>query len=115
MAKYSYSASRTQIDLIFYALSDPTRRDILLRLAAGDLTVSEIAKSYKFSLPTISKHLSVLLRAQLIHKEKVGRVYYVSFEPETMKIASDYLSRFKKFWTFRFGDLEKLFHPEKNG
>lgn len=108
MTNYSQPLSSDQMDFIFGALADPTRRDILKRLTDKDLTVSQIATSYDYALPTISKHLSVLERAQLIRKHKMGREYIVHFKPETMKTVSDYISFYKKFWSTQIENLEKF-------
>ena len=106
MANFLSSYSANQMNSLFGALADPTRRNILERLVQSDLTVSEIAKTYKFALPTISKHLSVLERAQLIKKNKVGREYRVHFEPQTMKTVAEYVSYYRKFWTMQIDNLE---------
>lgn len=108
MANYLSSYSPEQMDSLFGALADPTRRNILERLTQSDLTVSEIAKPYDYSLPTISKHLSVLERAQLIKKNKVGREYRVHFESQTMRTVAEYVSFYKKFWTIQIDNLEKF-------
>ncbi len=108
MANYLVSPTGNQMNVIFRALADPTRRNILERLTDGDMTVSEIAKSYDFSLPTISKHITVLEKSQLIRKNKMGREYRVYFEPKTMKTISDYVSFYKKFWTTQIDHLEKF-------
>ncbi len=108
MANYLSSYSSKQMDSLFGALADPTRRNILERLTENNLTVSEIAKAYDYALPTISKHLSVLERAQLIRKNKVGREYKVYFEPQSMKTISEYVSFYKKFWTTQINNLEKF-------
>lgn len=108
MANYLISYTSDRMDSIFGALADPTRRNILERLTNNDLTVSEIAKPYDYSLPTISKHISVLERAQLIQKNKIGREYRVHFEPQTMRTISKYVSFYRKFWTLQIGNLEKF-------
>lgn len=108
MANYLTPYSSTHMDSLFGALADPTRRDILERLTQSDLTVSEIAGPYDFSLPTISKHLSVLERAQLIKKNKVGREYRVHFESQAMRTVADYVSFYRKFWKMQIDNLEKF-------
>ena len=109
MANYLVPHTSDHMDHIFGALADSTRRDILQRLTNSNLTVSEIAKSYDFALPTISKHLSVLERAQLIKKNKIGRECRVYFEPQTMRTVSRYVSFYTKFWTAQINNLEKFF------
>lgn len=108
MANYLHPIPSDRMDSLFGALADPTRRDILKRLTENNLTVSEIARAYNYALPTISKHLSVLERAQLVRKNKVGREYKVYFEPQAMKTVSEYVSFYKKFWTIQISNLEKF-------
>jgi DNA-binding transcriptional ArsR family regulator len=96
------------MDDVFHALANPTRRNILERLTQQNLTVTEIANAYDFALPTISKHLTVLERAQLIKKKKIGREYVVSFEPTTMQSVAEYVSFYKKVWTHQIENLEKF-------
>lgn len=108
MAKYLVSSTPDQMNDIFHALANPTRRNILERLTNHNLTVTEIAKAYNFSLPTISKHLTVLERARLIGKKKTGREYKVYFEPKTMKSVAEYVSFYTKFWTSQIENLEKF-------
>lgn len=107
MVNYS-SFSSAEIDGIFKALSDPTRRDILERLTEHDLTVTQIAKPYEMSLPAISKHLSVLERAHLVRRHKIGREYSVQFSPETMRVVATYVSFYEKFWSTRIANLGKF-------
>ncbi len=108
MANYLSLYSTEQMNSLFGALADPTRRNILERLTQSDLTISDIAKHYEFSLPTISKHLSVLERAQFVKKSKVGREYRVHFESQAMRTVADYASFYKKFWTIQIDNLEKF-------
>ena len=108
MAKYQLSRNSSQLDYAFGALSDPTRRSIIERLTTNDMTVTEIANAYRFSLPTISKHLSVLERAKLIRKNRMGRTYRVYFQPEAMKEVSEYVSFYRKFWHTQLNNLEKF-------
>jgi DNA-binding transcriptional ArsR family regulator len=115
VAKYSVSTNPNQMDDAFHALANPTRRNILERLTRHSLTVTEIANAYDFALPTISKHLSVLERAQLIKKKKIGREYVVSFEPTTMKSVAEYVSFYRKFWTQQLENLEKYLSESESG
>jgi DNA-binding transcriptional ArsR family regulator len=108
MAKFIREQSPDKINMIFQALADPTRRNILERLSKQTLTVTEIARPYGFALPTISKHLNVLQRADLIRKTKLGREYHVYFQPKTMRTVEAYVSFYRKFWTVQLGKLEAL-------
>jgi len=73
--------SDEQLDLIFGALADPTRRAILARLAQGEATVMELAKPFDMSLPAVSKHLKVLMRAGLISRSREGQWLRSRLEP----------------------------------
>lgn len=113
MVKYSQNRFSSQLDeqmnLLFYSLSDPTRRGILERLASSQLSVTQIAEPYDMSLPAISKHLKVLENANLIIRQKHGRSYHISLEPKTLKAGVEYMSFYQKFWSNRLDKLEKLF------
>jgi DNA-binding transcriptional ArsR family regulator len=108
MVNYYKAQASSQIDDIFLALSDSTRRDILERLSLQNLTVSEIAKPYDMSLPAVSKHLSVLERARFVSRHKIGREYRVSFDPRTMRTAADYIAFYQKYWNKQIDQLEKF-------
>jgi DNA-binding transcriptional ArsR family regulator len=97
-----------QLDTIFGSLADSTRRDILQRIAAGPLTVGEIAKSYNLTLAAISKHLKVLENAHLITKRKHGKERIVHISPAAFKDAAQYLENYEALWNQRFDALEQL-------
>ena len=80
-----------QLDSIFASLSDPTRRDILARVARGEVTIGELVKHYDVSFAAISKHLMVMERAKLIIERKEGRKQMVSLAPDALKSADEYL------------------------
>lgn len=94
------------LDLAYAALSDPSRRAMLVRLAQqGDATVSDLAGPLPIGLPTVMKHLSVLERAGLVARRKSGRVVTVSLRPEALDEVQDWLSRTAAFWN---GRIERL-------
>jgi len=89
-----------QLDRIFAALVDGTRRAILARLEREDsVTVSELAKPFAIQLPAVMKHLDVLCDAGLISRSKAGRVVTVRIQPEPMREAMDWLRRYERFWS----------------
>ena len=89
-----------QLDRIFAALVDPTRRAILARLEREDsASVSELARPFAIKLPAVMKHLDVLDDAGLITRSKVGRVVTVRLSPEPMREAVDWLRRYERFWS----------------
>jgi DNA-binding transcriptional ArsR family regulator len=89
-----------QLDATFAALSDPTRRAILARLAEQDgMSVSEIAKPFPVSLPAVMKHLDVLADAKLIRRSKTGRVVTCELKAAPMEDAMLWLNRYAQFWS----------------
>lgn len=87
-----------QLDLLFYALSDPTRRQILSMIKEGVRTVGELAEPFKMSLAAISKHIKILERAKLLKREKMGRIHECSFNPEALKVAEECIKFYTIFW-----------------
>ena len=99
--------TNSNLDQIFSALSDSTRRAILERLAGGQASVSELAAPFEISLPAISKHLSVLENANLLVREKDGRVRRCTLNAEPMKNAAEWIARYKDFWHDQFDALDE--------
>lgn len=96
------------LDDIFASLADATRRDILDRVAAQELTVGEIALPYDMSLPAVSKHLKILERAKLIVKRKKGKEQLVSMNAQALADAESYLQQYKQLWETRLDSLDTL-------
>jgi len=96
----------SKLDATFSALADPTRRAILDRLGKRECTVGELAKPFPISLPAISKHLSVLERAGLISRQRMGRRQVCRLKVEPMRRASEWLERYRAFWEARLDALE---------
>jgi DNA-binding transcriptional ArsR family regulator len=94
-----------QLDATFAALSDPTRRSILARLADGEATVSELAKPFAISQPAISKHLKVLERARLITRTPRAQWRLCRLDPAPLEAAVDWLDRYRRFWDGSFDRL----------
>mgnify|MGYP001258211516 CR=1 FL=1 len=97
-----------QVDRIFHALADATRRDIVRRTAAGKHSVSELADSYKMSFAAVQKHVSVLNLAGLVTKEQRGRERLVSANPQMIERAKELLSEFENLWRTRIDQLDAL-------
>lgn len=89
----------------FAALSDPTRRAILARLAHGDASVTELAAPFDISLPAISKHLHVLEKAGLVQRTKKGRVHRLRLIPQPLRDAAAWIALYRQFWQ---GQLHSL-------
>ena len=100
------------LDNIFGSLADPTRRDILQRVAAGELTVGEIAAPYSLSLAAVSKHLKILERARLIIKRRQGKQQFVQIAPYAFKDATEYLEWYRGLWEQRLDALEELLRQD---
>lgn len=83
-----------QLDEVFGSLADPTRRDILRRVACSELTVSEIANPYDMSLAAVSKHLKVLEKAGLIAKRKNGKKHLVRAVPQALEEAEKFIAEY---------------------
>jgi DNA-binding transcriptional ArsR family regulator len=94
-----------QLDRTFAALSDPTRRAILARLAEGEATVNEVAAPFAISLPAISKHLKVLEHAGLITRGRDAQWRPCRLEAAPLEDAADWLERYRQFWE---GSLDRL-------
>ena len=101
MAKYD-----PDLNLVFQALSDPTRRAMLAALGKGAVPVSELARPTGLALPTVMRHLGVLEEAGLIATEKQGRVRTCRMRPETLGVAVDWLSQQRSLWEARADRLE---------
>jgi len=86
------------VDLLFQALSDPTRRLMVDRLSRGPASVSELAEPFDMSLPAIVQHLHVLEHSGLVCSEKVGRVRTCSIQTEAMRTAEQWISQRRAFW-----------------
>jgi DNA-binding transcriptional ArsR family regulator len=87
------------LDLLFGALADATRRGIVERLAAGEATVTELAAPFSISLPAISRHLKVLERASLITRSREGRWRHARLSPTSLAGAATWLARQERLWT----------------
>jgi DNA-binding transcriptional ArsR family regulator len=94
------------LDLLFGALADATRRGIVERLAVGEATVTELAAPFSISLPAISRHLKVLERASLITRSQQGRWRRARLSPTSLASGATWLSRYERLWTESFGRLD---------
>ena len=95
-----------RLDRTFAALSDPTRRAILGRLAAGEASVTELAEPFDMSMPAVSKHLKVLERAGLIVRGRQRQWRPARLEAEPLKEVADWTERYRRFWEERYDRLD---------
>jgi DNA-binding transcriptional ArsR family regulator len=101
-----------QMNSVFHALGDATRRKMLRDLARGERTVSELAEPFAMSLAAASKHIRVLEHAGLIRREVRGRTHICRLDPGPLASAHEWLSFYERFWTSRLDELERLLRSE---
>lgn len=99
---------QANLDAVFHALADPTRRDILSRLANGEASVNEIAEPFEISQPAVSKHLKVLELAGLIERGIDEQRRPARLKAERMVAAVDWLFEFRPMWGTSFEQLDDL-------
>lgn len=103
------------LDRLFSALADPTRRAILARLAAeGEATISDLARPFAMSLPAISKHVRVLEGAGLLQREVRGREHRCRLEPRPLKDAVDWLADYRRYWEAQFDALGRYLERQRD-
>jgi DNA-binding transcriptional ArsR family regulator len=109
--------AEADLDAIFAALADPTRRSILATLARGEASVMELAEPFDMSQPAITKHLNVLERAGLITRRRDGQRRPCKLEPKRLEELARWLGTFQEFWEDSFSRmddyLEELQRKEK--
>jgi DNA-binding transcriptional ArsR family regulator len=93
---------------IFQAIADPTRRAILVLLAAHAMTPNAIAEEFHTSRQAVSKHIQVLTACELVKQEQQGREIYYSLEIKKMKEIDQWLNPFREIWEARFNQLDKV-------
>lgn len=105
--------SPTDFDRIFGALGDATRRDIVRRAMAGEEGVAEIADHYPMSFAAVQKHISVLERAGLVTKERIGRRKLVRTNPVALAVARRLLDQYEELWRARIDRMTDLIATDK--
>ena len=101
-----------QLDDTLIALADPTRRAILQRLTQGPARVTELAKPFRISLNGVSKHIRILERAKLVHRQVAGREHILSFDPAPLLDAEAWIKAHLLFWNEQLDDLEARLREE---
>jgi DNA-binding transcriptional ArsR family regulator len=99
------AAEQDRLDQVFFALSDPVRREILERLDGQALLVSELAAPFAISLQAVSRHIQVLVRAGLIQQERSGRISKCSLDAGPLLDAAVWMNRYSKYWQQQFDVL----------
>jgi DNA-binding transcriptional ArsR family regulator len=104
------------LDLMFAALADPTRRSIVAQLTQGEATVNELAEPFAMSVQAVSRHIQVLERAGLISRGRHRQTRPCRLEPEALRNATDWIDRQRQIWTERFDQLEQHINDlQQNG
>lgn len=109
-----YSNAQTNLDAVFAALADPTRRAILSRLASGQASVKDIAAPFEMSQPAVSKHLKVLERAGLIERNIEQQRRPAKLKPDNLASAVEWLENLQKFWLGNFDQLDAVLNSLSN-
>ncbi len=100
------------LDTVFAALADPTRRAILAMLLEDDMAVTDVAEPFEMSLAAISKHLVILTKAGLISQEKRGRVKWCKLEPDALRAATVWMQGFGQFEPVNLDAFERFLEVE---
>ncbi len=93
------------LDCVFFALADQTRRDLLRRVAKREHSISDLARPYALTFAAIAKHVRVLEVAQLVVKRREGRLQIIGANPKAIEIATAHLEQYEKVWNSRFDAL----------
>jgi len=101
------------MDSVFYALSNKTRRNIILQLTKKDLTVNELAEKYDMTLQGVSKHIHVLMKSGLITQTKEGRTKYCKFNYEHLSKISELIDQYRAFWERRLEALDEYLEKRR--
>lgn len=108
------NTKRTQdLDQIFLALADETRREMVNRLAGGEHTVSELTKGFPMSLAAASKHIKILERAKVVKRRVEGRTHFISLSAEPLAQALDWISVYRQFWQSRLDKLADVIEQKE--
>ena len=102
-------------DETLIALADPTRRAILARLAQGEARVTEVARPFAISLNSVSKHIRMLERADLVRRRKAGREYILTLNTEPLVRTAKWLEDQAALWRWRLGELDAILREDDHG
>lgn len=105
MVRYMTNQS-VQLNRVFQALADPTRRAVLERLSSGPAPTSELARPFSMALPSFSQHLDVLEGCGLVRSSKAGRVRTYQLAPQPLKVAAHWMARQRAIWERRLDQLD---------
>jgi DNA-binding transcriptional ArsR family regulator len=101
------------LDDTLMALADPTRRAILARLAGGEARVTDLAAPFPMSLNSVSKHIRILERADLVRRRKQGREHLLALNPAPMEAAGRWIEEQRALWGWRLSELDKILKEQQ--
>jgi DNA-binding transcriptional ArsR family regulator len=113
MSRSTSPRAEERLDAVFSALADPTRRRILVRLARGEASITELAEPFAMTLPAVSKHLRVLERAGLVRRERDGWYHRCRLEARPLRDAATFVERWRPYWEQTLDQLAQ--HLERGG
>lgn len=105
--------SGPNLDIVFSALSDPTRREILDHLSRDEASVTDLAEPFKISLPAVSKHLGILERSGLITRERKGRIHKMHLAPGKLLAALEWMEQYRPLWETQLDSLGVYLERER--
>jgi DNA-binding transcriptional ArsR family regulator len=106
-------APRTEnLDHTLIALADPTRRAILRRLARGEARITDLAEPFDISFNSVSKHIKLLERADLVARRKAGREYILTFKPKPLNDVQAWIAKQQAFWGASLRAMDELLREE---
>jgi DNA-binding transcriptional ArsR family regulator len=110
---YMVQYLRTPLDTSFTALSDSTRRGVLLRLGRSDASITDLAQKFHMTLTGMKKHVGVLERAGLVTTEKIGRVRTCKLGPRRLEDETAWIESYRQLWNMRFDALDEVIQESK--
>ena len=108
MVMHLTDLSDAEVDAIFHALADRTRRDIMARVVQREQSVSDLAERYAMSFTAVQKHVAVLERASLVHKRRDGRRQIVRADREQLQRAQTVLDEYERLWRHRADQIASI-------
>jgi DNA-binding transcriptional ArsR family regulator len=108
-----YVGSSGQLDASFAALSDATRRGVLVQLGWADASITDLAQTFHMTLTGMKKHVGVLERAEFVTTEKVGRVRRCRLGPRQLAEETAWIEQYRQHWDARFDELDKVVEERK--
>ena len=102
-----------QLTDVLSAISHPTRRAIIARLANGPARFLDVAEPFDVALNAITKHLKLLERAGLIERERKGREVFISLRPEALRLVAEWVHEYERFWNEKLDEFQDYFKQQK--